>query len=172
VVIGRTPTPTFNLNLHSDRILLEDILAWKLAHNQGERSEAPSFKFNYKVQFDIGTFSRGAFTASGLHGKARSDGADIVVSDLHFNSADGTVDGQFRWSPQGDKSILSTSGNMRKVEINQLFAGFDNFGQADLTSENIYGIADVDFNLSIHFDENTQPVISTLESETSFRIVN
>lgn len=170
VVFGQTPMPKFDLNLRADHLNLDDILAWQLNHRQEETSTSEPFRFDFNVNLAVTTFKHRSFTAQNVTGRFYSQGRDIVGTNLQFGASGGKVNANFRWKPEGNVTELSTNGNMRGVDINRMFKEFDNFGQTSLVAENIYGNADVTFDVSLYFDENTSPVLSSLKSETDFTI--
>lgn len=172
IQFGATPSPKFRLSLHSNNLVLEDILAWQLDHRSEATESSESMHFDYVVNITVDQFEHRSFNASKLQGQIYSQGKDIVGNDLRFQAVDGNVNADFRWHPEGNVYLLTTKGGLRSVNISELFRQFDNFGQSSLTSENIYGVADVDYAVRIYFDENMSPALESLVSETDFRIAN
>lgn len=172
IQFGETPSPKFRLSLHSNNLVLEDILAWQLDHRSEGSEETESMHFDYVVGITVDQFEHRSFKASKLQGQIYSQGKDIVGNDLSFQAVDGRVTADFRWHPEGDVYLLTTKGSLRSVNISELFSQFDNFGQESLTAENIHGVADVDYAVKIYFDEEVSPVLESLVSETDFRIAN
>lgn len=169
---GTAPSPKFRLSLHSNNLVLEDILSWELDHRSEASESSESMTFDYVVNLTVGQFAHRTFKASKLQGQIYSQGKDIVGNDLRFEAVSGTVTSDFRWHPDGDVYLLTTKGGLRGVNMTQLFEQFDNFGQSSLTSENIQGVADVDYAVRIYFNESMSPVLQSLVSETDFRISN
>ncbi len=169
LVFGQTPMPTFRLDVHSDRLNLEDIFAWELDHREGSETDEP-FRFDFNVRLSVNQFQHRSFTAQKVNGQVYSQGMDIVGNDLTFVAVGGNITTNFRWHPDGSVYELTTRGALRNVDINRLFTEFDNFGQKSLTADNISGRADVDYAVKIYFNEEMEPVLESLVSETDFKI--
>lgn len=170
VVFGETPMPRFVLDIHSNNLNLENVFAWKLNHRQESTEQEEPFRFDFIVNLTVNDFQHRAFTAQKVKGKVYSEGRDIVGQDITFNAVGGSTESRFRWHPDGPVSQLITRGTLRNVDINRLFTEFDNFYQESLTADNIYGRADVDFAVSLYFDDQMSPQLSSLQSETDFTI--
>lgn len=170
VVFGSRTVPFFHLNLSARQLDLADIFAWELNHRKSPETDDEPFRFDFNVNLSVAEFRHKTFTASNVTGRFISDGRDIVGSDIRFQAVGGQAESQFRWHPDGPVNQLVTRGKLRNVDIHRLFTEFENFGQSSLTAENIYGKADVDYAVSIYFDESMSPVLSSLVSESDFKI--
>lgn len=172
LVFGETPMPTFRLSLHSDHLNLEDIFAWELNHREESAPKDEPFRFDFNVALTVDEFEHKTFSANKLAGQFYSQGKDIVGNNLRFAAAGGNVKSNFRWHPEGKNFLLTTNGSLQNVDMTDLFTQFENFGQESLTADNIYGKADVDYAVSIYFNDEMEPVIPSLKSETDFTIRN
>ncbi|TNE31569.1 MAG: hypothetical protein EP346_00575 [Bacteroidetes bacterium] len=170
IIFGQTPMPKFNLNLSANHLNLDDIFAWQLDHRKEVESTAEPFRFDFNVNLKVGEFEHREFTARNVSGKFYSEGRDIVATDLKFEACGGSMDTRFRWHPDGPVSQLTTRGSLKDMDIHQLFTEFNNFGQQSLTADNIYGKVKADFAISIYFNDEMEPQISSLISETDLTI--
>lgn len=169
LVFGQTPVPTFRLQLHSDYLDLQDIFDWELNHREGAETDDP-FRFDFTVQLTVNQFKHNTFNAQNVSGRVYSQGTDILGNNLTFKAVGGDVNTSFRWHPDGSVYELNTRGTLRNVDINQLFTEFNNFEQKSLTADNINGRADVDYAVRIYFNEEMDPVLESLVSETDFKL--
>lgn len=170
IIFGETPMPNFRLNLTANHLNLNDIFAWQLDHRKETESNEEPFRFDFNVNLSVNEFELNNFKAQGVTGQFFSEGRDIVGTNLKFNTCGGSVDGRFRWRPEGNLAQLITRGKLTNMDVHQLFASFDNFGQTSLTSDNIYGKAEATFAVDIYFDENMNAQVSSLKSETDLVI--
>lgn len=72
----------------------------------------------------------------------------LQLDDLTFEAYDGRLSGNVRldFGP-ADSLSLSLAGRMDSVQIDRVFAAFNDFGQRQITSEQIKGALDMDFEM-------------------------
>lgn len=170
IVFGESPMPTFKLDLKSSNLVLEDIFAWELNHREESTDKGEPFRFDFNVNLNVERFAHRNFRAQNVSGNVYSLGRDIVGKKIQFEAVQGRFNSTFRWKPEGEVTQFSSSGVLTNVDIHELFEQFDNFGQASLTAENIYGKADMTYAMSIYFNADMEPVPASLETETDLRI--
>jgi len=76
------------------------------------------------------------------------------------------------YRPIEKNSEFSFRGNYQKLKINDVFSSFQNFGQATLTSNNIFGDATGSFSGKMIFDYQSNLIPSSLQLQSNITIEN
>lgn len=160
-----------SLNLFSNKLILEDILALAITKENNQKSESifpPHISFDAVLSVNALTYKKlNTQTISG-HFNLNDDvlrGKDIYIKALGGNiSANGLINGRYK-----TKAQIITKANFNNVDIKRLFYEFNEFGQNGLVSKNLKGKANatVDFATSLNSDltvnQETIEAIADLE---------
>lgn len=160
-----------SINLFSDKLILEDILALAITKEDNQKSESifpPHISFDAVVSVNALTYKKlNTQTISG-HFNLNDDvlrGKDIYIKALGGNiSANGLINGRYK-----TKAQIITKATFHNVDIKRLFYEFNEFGQNGLVSKNLKGKANatVDFATSLNSDltvnQETVEAIADLE---------
>jgi len=143
-----------NAGFTSSNINLDDLLL----DSNNETDSVYKLAFSDRIKFDLGfevdNFSFGKFKAESLLGNIRYNEGIVKLSETSFKSMDGNscISGIIDGTKQ-DIFSLKCDADIRKVNIQELFYQFGNFGQSNLTSSNLNGEASASF----YFEANMNP---------------
>jgi len=131
-------TLTVNAEQNSKNFVLEDII-FKISKDKNT-----SFKINnlYNINLNLyfEKFSYQNFIAKQLIGKLTLSKNVLKFEKAQMKALGGAINGNLSIDRQSQNKFLITSeANTQAVNANQLFAVFKNFGQHNLTNENIDG---------------------------------
>lgn len=159
--------PSFDINLTSNVLSLDEILGW----NFGESKESGE-PLDWKANVSLGKFTHGQFVANEVKGVFWNEGVNIYGSQISLKTASGMASGRFAWKPESDLIHFTTTISTNQIELKALFEEFNNFGQSEITSNQISGILNSDINVDLYFDQNFNPQISSLKTVADFTINN
>ena len=132
-----------NLNLVSKKMDLNVFLSDKSAPASKDN---PTYAFNLSPLLDLTLDSKvdelhfRKFNATGISGNFKLKDQKITISPLNFSTMKGsvssaiTVDGT-----RPDSVFVNYQAGLNNLDIAQLFASFENFGQETMTDKNIKG---------------------------------
>ncbi|MGC9341385.1 MAG: AsmA-like C-terminal region-containing protein, partial [Bacteroidales bacterium] len=102
-----------------------------------------------KISFEISEFNTSKIYASNIRGDLHYRSGRLDLREVDMNTMEGNIKGQASMM-QSEKGefYLTTSNNLNHINIQQLFTGFNNFGQDNLRAEHLGGYlsGSVDFN--------------------------
>jgi hypothetical protein len=114
--------------------------------------------FNNKVRFDldfkVGHFSFRKFRANNVKGDLEFGQKKLKISETSFESMDGSsvLNGLIDGTEPG-KFFLKCNADFQNVDIHKLFYQLGNFGQNNITSDNLSGIV----TANVYFEANMNP---------------
>ncbi|MFW6248288.1 MAG: AsmA-like C-terminal region-containing protein [Bacteroidota bacterium] len=76
------------------------------------------------------------------------------------------------WQKDTNKMVLKFNTNLKRVNIQELFKSFDNFGQKTLQAENIEGKVSGNIDLGLHFTPQFKVLNESIVSKASITIEN
>jgi hypothetical protein len=127
-------------NLTSKRIDLDQLFAYK-----EQPDDTPYIlKFSDRLSFDmnvhIESFRFRKFSGNEITGKFSQNNKKLMLRDGSVNTMDGIVamSGSIDWKNESNY-LLTCDAVLNKVDIHELFAGFGNFGQDNLTDDHLRG---------------------------------
>lgn len=128
---------------------------------------------DFKVDLAVYELKFREFEASNIRGKAVLKNQVLTLSPLslhtadgHFQataSMDGRVPGQFDFTCNSD---------LEDIQLDQLFLGFENFGQDYLTAQHLKGTANAHVDFKAKFDGALEFDSKSIESLVDIRILN
>ena len=130
------------------------------------------------INLMIDKFSIRRFKASNLSCQVTSNYPYLLIRDLNVNALEGRCKGWINVDVSDINNSLWTSElELNEVNINQLFYQFEEFGQENIVSGNLEGIANVSLSFKANFDKNysingeSVEVLSTVEIKNG-RLIN
>ncbi len=171
------PVPTLSVRLLSEYIDLNRIMAWefpKRAETEATYSanRTAPLAINFKLLLDVKHFNLIRFDGYNLKGEVWNDGLKIKGKQISLNGLDGSITGNFAWRTEPTGYRFWTKGELVKINIHQLFAGFENFGQDWLLADNIYGIGTTQLETSMAFDQDLNFIPTSLKLASDITIDN
>ncbi|MDX5426889.1 MAG: AsmA-like C-terminal region-containing protein [Bacteroidota bacterium] len=144
--------PLIDVSIQSPNIIIDEFLAWEWPESNTSVDQGV-MPFNYRLSASADAFSLGNWKGSKARGQVWNEGYTIKGRNVRFETLDGSVEGTFSFG-QADESHkrLIVSGNLTDIDIKQLFASFDNFGQDVLTADHIEGKGTSQLDFSIYCD--------------------
>lgn len=95
-----------------------------------------------------------------LKGFFRYAPEDMTLEKVSFEVFQGRFDGDLSWTKKGNTCRLDAVGQIEGFDIGACFRAFDNFGQKQLTYNNIGGELSTRFRLSVPYDLSTGQWVS------------
>jgi hypothetical protein len=141
-------------NCHTNKLILDDLLT-----NSSENSSEYTLNLpdkvilNFKAKVD--TFQFRKFRATNLKGRIQLEDKILTATNFSFNSMKGKVNGNLAIDDSKGSEILITSKlKTDKIDINELFNQFENFGQKAISAENIKGLTSTSIEFASVFDKH------------------
>jgi len=163
---------TINAHLYSKRLDLEKLLTAAGSEESEMQLALPtSIQIHLTTQIDQFLFK--SFNASNIKGTADYADGKLLISPLQLNMANGNVAANFSLFPASNGQFgVTCDGALSNIDIKQMFALFDNFGQTYLTGNNIKGNTTVlvDFETKLGADLSVLP--NTIKSDLQVNIEN
>jgi len=158
--------------LYSNRLDLEKLLTAAGSDDSELQLALPSsIQLHLTTQIDQFLFK--SFNASNIKGTIDYANGKLQISPLQLNMAGGNVAADFSLFPTSNGQFgVTCGGALSKIDIQQVFGLFDNFGQTYLTQNNIKGNATVlvDFQTTLGADLSVLP--NTIKSDLQVNIDN
>ncbi len=134
---------TVQAHLYSNRLDLEKLLSAAGSSDSELQIALPTtVKLNLTAQIDQFIFK--SFNASNIKGTVNYANGNLAISPLSMNLANGSLAADFSLFPTSNGQFgVTCTGALNKIDIQQSFMLFDNFGQSYLTQNNIKGNATV-----------------------------
>ncbi len=165
---GKGNTPKAELALRSESINVKEILALMNSseNKEGEKSNEQPFNFfgNIKVQANHIVYNK--FNAYDVSGWVTLNGEVVEFKDFSCNTVDGTLDFGSTIRIQGDKIFTKTHAQGAAINVNEMFAQFENFAQTTITDRHVSG------KLSFTADVNADFVNGELDEKKLTAVVD
>jgi hypothetical protein len=128
---------------------------------------------DFDVNLQLGELNIPGFYASQIKGNVKVKNENIIAKGLNFKTpyGSGVLTGMLSKSPHNEITFEGQS-DLSKVDLNKLFVQFRNFGQNNLTSKNLKGLADANIQIIFSFDSNFNFIESNLYALADITITN
>ncbi|MBL4625616.1 MAG: hypothetical protein JKY42_10830 [Flavobacteriales bacterium] len=112
---------------------------------------------NLNLRANIGEVQFRRFSATNITDIVTFSKNKLKISPIQFNSMNGTYKGNCLFYPvsKGNYRVV-IEATVNQVDINSLFYDFENFGQEELTSNHLRGMADASINFKTEFSQALQ----------------
>ncbi len=170
-LLHKSAIPEINGEILSERLIITDFI------KKSDSSEEIDFhlpdSIYLKLHCKVDSFVYGKFLSSGLDTWFSYKPGLLSVSSLKMETMSGKVSagGAIIEDIQG-KMLLRTTGDLRKIDIHNLFHTFNNFGQDFIISENLKGFVSGTFDFSAHINNRLELQTKNLTAESDFVIEN
>jgi len=140
--------------LHTNRFDLQEIMDnFSRADKETDGSIFFPDRLKLKLDFVIDEFLMQRFEASHVRGVATYDSPILLVDSLTMQTMDGTLTGDYgvAQDQMGD-IFVNVNSTLYNLDIKKLFYSFKNFGQEQITAENLKGTISGNCMFSASFD--------------------
>jgi hypothetical protein len=127
------------------------------------------FSFNYSADSLI----YGKFRSESINSSISYKEGIFSIRSLEMKALRGRIsaDGSLGLKPTGDM-IFRSHGRLEKLDINEAFSTFNNFGQKFIIAENLQGTISGPIEMSISTDNKLKPSYPTLILDSDMTITN
>ncbi len=132
---------TIRANLSSNYLNLDDFIQYKTNKEDTVYNLNFSNNEDFDLDVNIGQLKFRKFTAENLSGQVKMKDKKLFVTNSSFHSMDGktNLSGIIDGTESG-KFLLKCDADVSDVDIRKMFYEFGNFGQDNITDENLSGI--------------------------------
>lgn len=163
-----------SLNLNSDKLILEDILALVKKQN-GSNTDTGLFPpdISFDISLNVGSLIHKNLITQNINGRFQLSqnvlrGTDVMISAFGGKiSASGIINGRY-----GNKTRIITTASLMNVDINQLFYQFNDFGQKGIVSNNLKGTANAKVDFATYLKPDYTVDIKSVEAIAEIEIRN
>lgn len=125
------------------------------------------------INLTIDQFSFRRFKSSDLSCQLTSNYPYLLIRELNVNALEGRCQGWINADVSDiNNSIWTSELDLNEVNIKQLFYQFEEFGQENIVSGNLEGIANVHLNFKANFDKNYTIKSESIEALSTVEIKN
>ncbi len=149
--------------VEADNLKLSEFLTSNSASESGKSRTLALPGMELQLSAKIGELNYEEFTAKNITTKLFIGQKTLKANPIKLEAMNGTARGKLaviRY-PKGGYN-MSFIGDFKSVNIQELFRQFKNFGQDEIKSENIEGLADVDLNLEGKLNDQFEIVSSSV----------
>jgi hypothetical protein len=161
------------LAINSNHLNAENLSAF---NNTTSASSTSALSYNFSGYFalNIGQLTYAKFSATHVLGTIAFDGDEWKTNNLSFNAMSGHVDvkGSVDMTYKKDTAIIILNARLKQINIKQLFAQLNNFGQIVLTDKNLEGTLTSDIDLAAPCDKHFNINPSNFYANCSLTIEN
>ena len=141
--------------------------------NGGGLALPVSGNLDLQLVIEAGDFEFRKFKATDLRADLHSRYPVLNLEHLSFNSMQGTYKGWISMKLQGDgQTYLKSELDLEDVNVQELFAQFENFGQKAIVSENLKGKANIKLAYESMFDREFNLIPPTVKVRSTVEIIN
>jgi len=125
-------------------------------------------EFHFAIDLETECFNFGKFEFKNLRGNLDYDKGKMVARDLSFGSFGGKINGDLTLNQLDNNGFeITTRFDASNINVDKLFISCDNFGQKELTDQNIKGKFSGKGSFYAQTDNAFQPVSKTILVECS-----
>ncbi|HAB31941.1 MAG TPA: hypothetical protein DCE13_05285 [Cryomorphaceae bacterium] len=163
----------YDLAISGQEWFVEDITGWEIwnADFTGAPEDSEAFDDTYDLQVAVDRMRYGAFSATDVSGRFSGRGLHVASDNVFLRHAGGTLAGRIEWVPlPHDEGQLLLDGRIQQVNLKSLMQSMDNFGQSQITDQNLSGILDATLRISAPFDAEMNAKIENLLATVDFTV--
>ena len=163
----------YQLRLTGREWSVEDLTNWEIWNGDftGGADDGEDFADTYDLEVAVDRLRFGDFSATDVSGRFSGKGLHVESDNVFLRHSGGSLSGRMEWVPlPKDHGQLLLEGQINRVDLKALMASMDNFGQSQLTSEQLSGVLDATFRLSAPFDEEFNLQAEDLLAEVDFQV--
>lgn len=157
-----------DLNLSSQSIDLNRL------STDNEEQKAFSFPKHMLLYLDCNLESLKAdkFTFHNFGSNIYLNQKQLDLRDCRFETFDGVVQGDFFLKQTANGYKFLNACTLSNVDIEELFEGFDDFGQNTVKKENISGELSADVHANLLLSEKLEPILPSIKIDADFEITD
>lgn len=162
----------------AQKIVLDEFVPESDGQEDNSAPLAFTRNLNLDLRLNIDQLQFRSFQAKQAQGKLRIANGQIIGEQIALNADDGQYRGDFQLNlPPAGPYKLQAQLSAADVDLNSVFASFENFGQTALTANNLSGRAGTRTRLSLemdpqlNFDPSSLVLVADLEIKEG-RLVN
>jgi|WetSurMetagenome_2_1015567.scaffolds.fasta_scaffold24091_2 hypothetical protein len=127
----------------------------------------------FDLNYEIGKLKCKTFSAEKINGSLNYKPGIANFKSLRMKTMDGSVSGNGFILQNRDKSFISRAAvNLEKIDINESFRVFHNFGQEFIKAENLAGKLSGNVSLLLPTDSMLNPIVKSVTAEGKYTIEN
>ena len=140
-ILDRKASLTIIGSLYSERLRMEDFISAGSKSAEGNDNPLIPGNINFILNAAILEFSFGKFEARSITGEMEIKNQKVIVSDMKLQTMQGEAEINAFADNSKNKLDVVLQSNLTNINITELFAQLNNFGQTTLTDKNIKGQA-------------------------------
>ncbi len=135
--------------------------------------QLPGFLDIYRLHMNVKDFTFGKFAASNFSADLRMSNKVLTANNILMQSMKGVVSGQGSINAASPAhSLIQCKATFSKVNLRSLFYEFNNFGNTDLTSDNLDGSVTADVVYASTMFPNLEMDLSSVKAHADIRVDN
>ncbi len=168
-LLDATQPLTINGSLVSTNFNLDDFLASTNSSQTTTATLIPA-DINFKLDADISNFKFNKFEAQKITGTIEIKNQKAIISDMRFNTMQGEASVDAFADNSNNKLEVVLQANLKNINVNQLFASVNNFGQTTLQDKNIKGFLTSTIDFSCNWNTKLEPDYKSLQATSDMTI--
>ena len=146
----------YALNISGSDWKADDISQWEIWNGDftGEPDDE-DFVDTYDITVSVDQIQMGSVRASQAGGRFSGIGLHVESDNILIRYSDGTLKGRLEWLPlQNDEGKLLFDGSLQRVDVREFMNSMKNFGQDQITSDQISGVFNANLRISAPFNSD------------------
>ncbi len=134
----------------------DDISQWEIWNGDftGEPDDE-DFVDTYDITVSVDQLQMGSVRASQASGRFSGVGLHVESDNILVRYSDGALKGRLEWLPlQNDEGKLLFDGSLQHVDVREFMNSMKNFGQDQITSDQISGVFNANLRISAPFNSD------------------
>ncbi|MCZ4408726.1 hypothetical protein O3Q51_07905 [Cryomorphaceae bacterium 1068] len=158
-------------DLKSKRIYLEQLLGESEGDDNSTAFRLPA-KVGFKLNIEVDQLDYKEFTATALSGKAYYRNGLFTLNPARMTLASGTLTGSLRLNQVETGFELGSNTTLSQMNVDELFANFDDFGQKVISHDQIEGLFNGAVNLTCSLDTTLAIRKESVKADVNLKIEN
>lgn len=158
-ILNQAPKIYVNGIIKSTYINLSELMSFGDVSKEGKKNKKQTTIIkdwiNVSANIEIKKLSYKNFNAYDVTGNMAYINKEINGRNLNAQSLNGEIDGEFTLSESKEKNIkLASKIKLKKINLQNSFGAFNNYGQKVITKEQIKGIGSAELDIESHWNPN------------------
>ncbi len=145
-----------------------------LIYNSSDPREADEKPMVYLLDLSVRAdkFIYDGFNATNFMADTKLKNDNVLFNNLSLQTCGGSFNGNAEWVYQNKSYLLKSTNTAKGININTLFSQFNNFGQSEFTTKNLFGILNANTDLLLVWDDQFNLVPEKILVLTDMTIKN
>lgn len=157
-------------SLASNNLNLEDFIFNNTNSSESGTTTLIPSNVHFKLDASIQRFQFKKFDAEKITGTIEIKNQKAIISDMRFNTMQGEAEVDAFADNSTNKLEVVLQANVKNINVNQLFASVNNFGQNTLQDKNIKGFLTSSIDFSCNWNNKLEPDFNSLNSNADITI--